>query len=243
VKRLWIVTLSNVAATGLLILIIYAILQVIGIAAYTTTWPLFVLLPIVLTLSIVGLRLARKTKSAPARWVGYAANGCALAIPTVVILCIGTLFLSATREKYIIPAGYKGHVYVVHGIANGKPLEKTFCGITYRISKDGILITQAPTVHNFTITKYYYGLNDGTLQRIHYEWYSTIDDTPQNRANYRDIGVYFPRSGHFFDPTGCQFEYEEIYVGTMADILSNPKEKDFTSYLRDHHATCLASTK
>jgi hypothetical protein len=78
VKRLWIVTVSNVAATGLLILIIYAILQVIGIAAYTTTWPLFVLLPIVLTLSIIGLCLARRTKSAPARWVGYTANGCAL---------------------------------------------------------------------------------------------------------------------------------------------------------------------
>jgi hypothetical protein len=55
VKWLWIVTLANAAATSLLILIVYAFMQVIGIAAYVTTWPLFVLLPIVLALSIVGL--------------------------------------------------------------------------------------------------------------------------------------------------------------------------------------------
>lgn len=242
-KMLWIVTLSNVAATGLLILIIYAILQVIGIAAYTTSWPLLILLPITLTLSLVGLWLARTTRSCTARWICVVLNGCALAIPTVVILYIGTLFLSATREKYIIPAGYKGDVYVIHDIANGEPLEKSFWEITYRIPKDGVLLTQAPVVHNFTRTKYYYELNDGTLRRIQYEWYSTIDDTPENRANDKDLGVYFPRSGGSYDPTGCQFEYDEIYVGTMADILSNPNEKDITAYLRDHQAACRASTK
>jgi len=82
-----------------------------------------------------------------------------------------------------------------------------------------------------------------TLQRIDYEWFSTIGDTLRNRANDIDIGVYFPRSGHFHDPAGYKFEYAEIYVGTMADILSNPNARDITAYPRDYDAACRASTK
>jgi len=238
VKRLWIVTLANVSVTGFLLFIIYAILQVIGIAAYTTTWPLFALLPICLALSVLGLWLARKTKSIAVRWICYGLNGCALAIPITVILFTGTLFLRATREKYIIPAGYKGDIYVIHGVADGKPLEKTFWGITYRIPKDGVLLTQAPTVQNFSRTKYYYELQDGTLQRIENEWYSTIQRTPENLANNTDIGVFFPRSGSLADDTGCRVEFDEIYVGTKADILSNPKELDFSSYRQAHPFIC-----
>jgi len=244
VRRLWIVTVASVTATTLLVLFIYAILMALGaFAAYVTTWPLLVLLPVSLTLSITGLWIARKAPSGKARWICFVLNGCALTIPTSVTLYIGTLFLGATREKYIIPVGYKGDIYVIHGIPGGKPLEKMFWGVTYRIPSDGVLLTQAPTVHNFTRTKYYYELGDGTLRRIEYEWYSTVGDTPGNRANNRDIGMYFPRSGSINDPSGCQFEYDEIYVGTMADILSNPKEKDLSSYLREHPATCTAPTK
>jgi hypothetical protein len=242
-KWLWIVTLSNVVATGFLILIILATLQVIGIAAYVTTWPMFALLPVVLTLSIIGLKLARKNPSKTARWTGYLLNGCALAVPAVVAALVGTLFVSATKEKYIIPSAYEGEIYVVHDVANGQPPEKSFWGTTYRIPKDGVLLTQAPMSHNFTRTTYYSELKDGSLRRIRSEWYSTIERTPENLANDRDIGMYFPRTGSFTDAAGCRIEYDEIYVGTKADILSNPRELDLSSYLRSHPAVCQASAK
>lgn len=99
-KWLWIVTIANAAATGFLVLFIYAVLLALGaFAAYVTTWPLFVFLPISLTLSLVGLSLARKTRTASARWIGYFLNGCMFAIPALVILYLGTQFLTATREK------------------------------------------------------------------------------------------------------------------------------------------------
>jgi hypothetical protein len=243
VKWLWIVTFANIGATCLLILIIYAILQVIGIAAYTTTWPLFVVLPLVLTLSVIGLRIARKTKSATARWIGYGLNGCLLAIPTLVTLCLAVLFLSANREKYIIPAGYRGDVYIIKGVPGGKPPEKSFWEVTYRIPSDGVLVTQTPISKNFSMSKYYYELRDGTLQQIKYEWFSTIQRTPENLASNRNIGVYFPRSGEFSDAQGCHIEFEEFYVGTKADILSSPKELDLSSYLRNHPAACPSSSK
>jgi hypothetical protein len=98
-------------------------------------------------------------------------------------------------------------------------------------------------VHNLTRTEYYYELRDGTLQRIQYEWYSTIERTSENLANDRDIGVFFPRSGHFYDPAGCSIEYDEIYLGTKAGILSNPKELDLSSYLHSHPAACPSASK
>jgi hypothetical protein len=100
VKWLWIVTIANAAATGFLVLFIYAVLLALGaFAAYVTTWPLFVFLPISLTLSLVGLSLARKTRTASARWIGYFLNGCMFAIPALVILYLGTQFLTATRIR------------------------------------------------------------------------------------------------------------------------------------------------
>jgi len=242
-KGLWIVTLANIAAMGLLLLIIYAILQVIGIGAYTITWPLFVLLPICLTLSFVGLWFARRAKSAVARRVGYGLNGFMLAIPAIVTLYIGGLFLSATREKYVIPAAYKGEIYIVHSVANGERSEKSFWGVTYRIPNNGVLFTQIPEDQGPTRAKYYYQLNDGTLQRIRYEWYSTIQRTPENLANDRDIGIFFPRSGHFSDSLGCDVEFDEFYVGTKSDILQNYKKGNLDTYVRDHPAVCAAPTK
>lgn len=243
-KWLWIVSLANLVGTGLLLLMFFAILLALGaFAASVTTWPLFALLPISLTLSIVGLRLARKTKPIAARRIGYVLNGCAFAITSAVVILICTSFLSATREKYIIPAGYKGEIYIVHGVADGKPVEREFWGRIYRIPGDGVLLTQAPMVHGPTRSTYYYQYPSGSLESIRFEWYSTIDRTPENLANSRDIGMYFPRSGSFTDAEGCHIEYDEIYIGTKADILSNPKELDFSSYLRNHPTACAASTK
>ncbi|MGD0567569.1 MAG: hypothetical protein ABSA78_04115 [Candidatus Sulfotelmatobacter sp.] len=121
-RWLWIVTLANIAAATLLILVIRAMMFALAaFSPYVPGWPLFVLLPLGLALSTVGLRFSVTVASSIARRIGYVANGCALAVNLVVIIGVAAIFLRSTEEQVILPGGYRGDVYIIRGAADGQP--------------------------------------------------------------------------------------------------------------------------
>jgi hypothetical protein len=97
-KRLWIVTLSNVAVTILFIVVIYGAVFVRVLLAGR---PTFILLLIGLALSVTGLRFTKRVVSRTPRRVAFVVNGCALALDSLIILGLGTVFAEAPIERFL----------------------------------------------------------------------------------------------------------------------------------------------
>jgi len=238
-KLLWIVTVANIAvASGLVVVICSILLALAMLAPEISGWPLYILLPIGLVLSVTGLRFTKGVVSPTSRRIAFVVNGCALAFDLLIIAGVPTMFFRSTEEQFLIPDGYQGDVYVVYGARDGESLNKTREGVTLRIPRDGILRTRDPIHLGSTRTAYYYERQDGSLERIRNLWPTTIQPTPENLANDRDIGVFFPRNGTFSDSTGCSVQFEQFYVGTKANLLSKDRGKDLGRYLRDHPSAC-----
>ena len=71
-------------------------------------------------------------------------------------------------------------------------------------------------------------------------WNTTVQRTPENMTNDKDIGIFFPRSGTIADSTGCAVKYEEFYVGTKAYLLSGYAERNTSQFLI---ARCAAKSR
>ncbi len=243
-KWLWILILVNIAIASLLVLTIWAMLSLIGIAAYVSGWPLFVLLPVGWALSAIGVVVAKGTSSRVPRGVGFVINGSTLLLHSIVLVGLVAFFASTQRVRFLIPEGYQGDIYVIHSVPDGEAETRAFGRITYRIPADGILRTQAPLERGWTRTTYYYERRYGSLKRIHYIWLTTIPQTPENLADKKDFGVFFPRTGTAqVSSATCPVSYEEFYVGTKAYLLSGYQEKDLLDpYLREHPVKCSDGT-
>lgn len=243
-RWLWVVTLANVALAFLLVLVLYAIMLALAVLAPEISgWPLYVIAPLGVALSIIGLRFTKSVASRIWRYVSYSVNGGALALHLFIIFGFATLFISSTKERFLIPDGYKGDVYVVYGVPDGDALNRTRWAVTYRIPKDGVLRVQGPLVRGWTRTEYDYETDTGKLQRIRSFWPTTIHPTAENLANDRDIGVFFPRTGKFTNSMGCSVEYQLFYVGTKAHLLTKYKQLDISTYVEHHPVGCNSQPK
>jgi hypothetical protein len=243
-KYAWIVTLANVAIAAFVLVTLYAIISALAaFAAFVDAWPLLALLLIGVPLSITGLRLVRGLASRTWRYLGYLVNSTALAIHVILVVAAGALFVCSSEQRFVMTDGYKGDVYIFHAVSGGEAAEKTLFGVTYHIPQDGMLRTRSPLLSGLTRDEYYYTRRGGGLQRIQGLWPSTISRTPENLANDRDVGVYFPRSGTITDSAGCRVDYEMFYVGTRAYLLSKHQEKDVARYLNDHPVGCDSQRK
>ena len=190
-------TLANLAVTFLLLLGLYAIMWLLAILAPEISgWPLYILLPLGLALSVLGLRFTKGVTSRTSRRIAYLVNGCALVFDLIIIFGFATLFISSTKERFLIPDGYKGDVYVVYGAPDGESLNKTRWSVTYPIPKDGVLRVQGPMARIWTRTEYDYQMETGNLERIRNFWPSTIHPTPENLANDRIVPT-FRRCGSY----------------------------------------------
>lgn len=215
------ITVANLACAVLLALIVDGVLEAFAaLAAYIYSWPLLVMFPICVALSIFGLRLARKTESKKARWLGYVFNGLPLVVPSLILFFVGDVFIHMDRTRYIIPNGYQGYVYILHGIANGVPEEKGRWEITYQIPSDGFLLTQAPVTGGFKRAKYYYQLKDGSLRQI-----PSNDDAASAGGH---VVVAFPAVpenngyGEASETSNCNVEYEWFHVGPGSNAVAAP---------------------
>ena len=243
-KRLWIVTLANAAVASLLLLVLYAIMLALAVLAPEISgWPLFILLALGLALSITGLGFAKGVGSRTSRRIANVVNGSALVFDLLIILGCAALFFGSTKERFLIPDGYKGDVYVVYGASDGESLNKTRWAVTYHIPKNGVLRVQGPMTRSWTRTEYYYQMDTGNLDQIRNFWPSTIHPTPENLANDKDVGVFFPRTGTFTDPTGRSVEYQQFYVGTKAHLLTKYRQLDMSEYLRNHPVEGISQPK
>src|SRR5262249_35737226 len=159
---------------------IYSIMLLLAVLAPEISgWPLFVLLPISSVLSVTGLRFAKTFGSGASRWIALVVNGRALTFDLLIILGLATMFFGRTKERFLIPNGYKGDVYVVHGARDGESLNRTRWRVTYRIPEDGVLQTREPMLGGWTRSEYYYERQDGSLERIRNFWPTTIHPTPE----------------------------------------------------------------
>jgi hypothetical protein len=231
---LWILTATNIVVVILLLIVIYGIMLALAVLApEISESPLYFLLTIGLVLSLTGLIFSKGVVSHTSRRITRIVNTCALAFNLVIVIGLAMLFYGSTRERFLIPDGYKGDIYIVYGAKDGQLLNK-HREITLTIPTDGILRVQGPMTNEWTRPEYYYQSRTGELDHIHDFWPSTIHPTPENLANNKDIGVFFPRTGRVTDSAGCPVEYEQFYVGTKAHLLTEYKEKDFSQYLREH---------
>jgi hypothetical protein len=165
-------------------------------------------------------------------------NGGTLALHSVIILAILVILAKVQRQRFIVPEGYQGDIYVIHSRRCGEPEKRTFWQVTYRIPPDGILETQAPVHRGLSTSAYYYEQQDGSLERIGGFWPTTVHRTPENLSDTKDFGVYFPRSGSVWSGAGAPVEFDEFYVGTKAHLLSGYKPSDLGAYLREHTLDC-----
>lgn len=235
------VTIASLFAAALLALIIWGILQAFaGFASYVNTWPLFVMFPVSVALSVLGLWLAHKTGSSRARWLGYVINGLALAVPSLILFFVGNVLIHMDRARYIVPQGYQGYVYILHGFVNGAPEEKGRWEVTYRIPSDGVLVSQAPEAEGFRGARYYYGLKDGSLKQIPAEDFS---------AQGRELGIVaFPKvpetNGYAeaSETSNCNVRYEWFHVGLGSNAVAAPPWQELAAWLHAH-GICAKGSK
>jgi hypothetical protein len=227
------VTIANLAATAFLALIVWAILEAFaGFAAYVVTWPLFVMFPISVAFSSSGLWLARKCKSAKARWLGYLLNGLPLVVPLYILFIVGETIIHMDRARYIVPEGYQGYVYILHGFPNGVPEEKHRWEVTYRIPGDGVLASQTPQPEGFRETRYFYQLRDGSLKRIPSTDFAAQDRNPEIVAfpNDPETDGY----GEASESSNCHVQYEWFHIGTGSARAAEPQWKELAAWLHAH---------
>jgi hypothetical protein len=235
------ITIANLAATAFLALIVWAILEAFaGFASYVVTWPLFVMFPICVALSSSGLWLARKSKSAKARWLGYLLNGLPLVVPSYIVFIVSETFIHMDRAEYIVPEGYQGYVYILHGFPNGVPQERHRWEVTYRIPSDGVLVSQAPQPAGFRSTSYFYQLRGGTLKQIPSADFS---------ASGREPGIVaFPKDpetngyGEASESSSCNVEYEWFHVGPGSPHVAEPQWQELAAWLHAH-GVCANGSK
>ena len=243
-KRLWTLTAANLATAILFFLAITGVVLALGvIAPEITVWPVFVLLAVGLVLSFFGLRHALSAGSPVSRRITNFINGCALVLYLGVLLYLAGIFFVSTQERFIIPNGYQGDVYVIQGMPACQAASGTRWVVTYRIPKEGILCTREPMSRGWRGTKYYYERGDGSLEPIHGFWPSTVHPTLENLADDKDFGIYFPRSGHIHNSAGCSVDYQLFYVGTKANLLKHYVRSDLGLYLHQHQLGCSESSQ
>src|SRR5258707_4824285 len=96
--------------------------------------------------SLVGILVAKRTNLQVPRRIGLSVNGSTLTLHSIIVVSVAATLVAIPRQRYLIPQGYMGEMYVVHGVVGGEPEKRLFREITYRIPREGILRTQAPII-------------------------------------------------------------------------------------------------
>jgi 2-amino-4-hydroxy-6-hydroxymethyldihydropteridine diphosphokinase len=238
----WFLTALNILVVAAQLYLLYAILSALAaFAAGIVGWIWYVLGALFLLgigLSIFLLFRTRRVRSTTGRRIGYFINVLPALIYLLFLVGILLLTIKTTRRRFIINGHYQGTVYVLHTQHAGKTGIKGFWRTTYYVPADGVLVTSDPGIPGFVSDEYDYLEANGHLTRLKDFDPGTMPDTPENRANDKDYGVYFPRGGSIGTTDGCTVEDEEVYVGTSAYLLARNKELNIDAYLRAHPEVC-----
>ena len=215
----WALTGANLLICLLLIVFIFLVLTALAhFAAGVAEWPGAVLLGIGLVLSTITGIITRTVPRSSRHSMRYSLNGVALAVYLIVIVGLGTLFLRSTRRLFLLPAGFHGELYVVHGStkrgAKGIP---GFWRLTYQVPPNGVVITDDPMPAGSSMDMYKYVYPDGHQQSLKDAGPGTLPDTPENRLNDKEVVTYNSTFSPSSDVSRC--EIEEVSIGTRAFLL------------------------
>ena len=214
----WSIKAANVAVCALLIGFIYLILAAFAaFAARVTTWPIYLLFGTGVVLAVISWPLTISVPTKRTRWIGYLLNGGSTLIYLAVLVVGVSIWLNMTRRLFLIPSGFQGDLYVVHSPHRLQNAHKSYLRTTYLFSSDGVLKTDDPEPTAFS-DEYAYLYPDGHRQTLRDAGPGTLPDTPENRANTKEVVTYFPRSLTAQRPDDCPME--EISIGTRAFLLS-----------------------
>jgi|SRR5471030_1166866 hypothetical protein len=243
-KQLWIITTSSLIVSVLLLLSVrfprFAFdLQLSG----SSLWAFFLLAPIGLALSVLGLRAAGRTQGIMPRGIGYLVNASAVAINGVIILATFSFFLGTTDERILIPEGYRGTVYIFYNVKSGQGVDKTFKSLNLTVPDSGVLLVRDPMFTGWTRTVYLYARPDGISRRLLGSWPDGTKKMDELLKSDNDVGVFFPRAGGVTIP-GCTAEYEQFSVGTKAELNAQHEDDELLpAYLRAHSELCVSTLK
>jgi hypothetical protein len=239
----WAATIANIVAVLLLLALIYSWLIMLALFASPTSMIPEVLIPsVVLLLSVAGLILTRHQRRLFCRGFGYLIHVPALLSASIVLGYLGLLWsgIGSAEETILIPEGYQGDVFLVYS----EPLMHGPKSAIYIIPANGVLVVPAPRVAGWTgwtKTEYFYTSPTGQRRHITELWDSTIPETPDNLANNRDIGIFFPQSGIWEVRSGCKIAFDQFYVGTKSFLLRQYKQIQLDDYLSKNQPLCAAN--
>lgn len=135
-------------------------------------------------------------------------------------------------EIYLIPEGYDGRIYVVHGVPGSEPLEYENGSRVYRIPEDGFLLSQSDPNVGWVESdrlRYFYVDNEGDRTEILGRWSGAVHDTEQNRSDTQ-LRIFGGGLGEFqIGSSDCDLMQTDIYVGTLQDILNQTENYDLYS--------------
>jgi hypothetical protein len=144
------------------------------------------------------------------------------------IILFVTIFIhksSTTPVRYLIPEGYKGHVYVIFNQKNGQKIEFEGRRRIYRIPKTGVLFTQFKDEEGWMDEDYYYITGTGKRIKLGIFDVRDYDEEWSPKKNHiepsRDsLAVFNPGTmgtiGNSDDKKSKI--YIELFVGTYNDI-------------------------
>ena len=162
-----------------------------------------------------------------------------------VLLSCGSV---AQPETHLLPSGFVGEVVIIFGVADGEAAAYQDGRRVYRIPTSGILRTQFTLSEGWLDAKYFYVDASGAPSiEIRGRSYSTIHDTPENRAN-PEVGILNPSNGVvgacipgtdvYSSEAPCAVSYKTYFVGRRADILQYEARFDVSTYLQTHPVPC-----
>lgn len=238
--RFWTVTVTNgIVLFGLLPFAIFGMLfAMAAMAPEIESWPILTVTCVGAILTGFGLYFTKETRTRSQRWSGYIIHSGSLAVYILLTLIWVSSWERATRRMFLLPAGFIGDVYILH-IPSEQKVAAGHWRTNYLVPPDGILVTGDPMPQSMN-DEYAYQLPGGRTARITDLELSTIPDTPANRRDREHPIVFFPRTGSTTLRSGCTVQFEQVYVGTKADLLTNYKEADLQSYLEHHRRLCAA---
>jgi hypothetical protein len=162
---------------------------------------------------------------------------------TVLPLLSALLLVGCTEtEVHLVPAGYRGDVFIVPGIPTGSPPRHEGGAIVFAIPSSGILVTQAQPSRGWHMTRYYYLRPDGHRERLE-EVASSIHDTRENRVDDRPIAFNERYATISAVNLPCTVSFVQYYVGSRADLIARKSEPDpelrFRDFVRQGHV-CIS---
>jgi len=236
--RFWILTVANgLVLFGLLPLTIFGMmLAMAAMAPEIEAWPILTIACVGAALTSLGIYFTKGAQTLPQRWSGYVVHGGSIAIYILLTVIWVSSWARTTRRMFVLPVGFKGDLYVLHNLSGQKSTTGHW-RTTYLVPPDGILVTGDPMPQSMN-DEYAYQLPDDRTTRITDLELTTIPDNPANRQDREHPIVFFPRTGSTTVRSGCTVQFEQVYVGTKADLLTNYKGSDLESYIEQHPRLC-----